>query len=380
MRSADEATQAAAQRLAAAALAEPDPRRALLLAVAASTVDGGTTDAISAVLGREADLLGSRGEGVTALAASPDGRTVAAGTGTGGLFLYTGATLSQAVQLENPSAGAVTGLAFTPDGRRLASWGSGGITVWDVTAQRALASPFGSSDGTAGGGLLADGVTLVLPGPVAWDLDARTPSTAYQLPTGATGVVVAPGGRFVALETGTDGRSASSRAEASVQVLEPATGRTHTLSGASHVVALSADGRTVITANGDAIGVWDVGTGAHRDVRPGGTALGAAFAPDGKSFTGTGGDGHATVWDLASLSVLKTFAMPAGPLAGYTADGRTLLTAGPAGVYSWATVGSRPADDGASLRTVACELAGRDLTPAEWSAAAPSLPYHHVCP
>src|SRR5262249_58789004 len=113
MRSADQATQAGAQRLATAALAEPDPRRALLLAVAASTVDGGTADAISAVLGREADLLGSRGEGVTALAASPDGRTVAVGTGTGGLFLSTRATLSQAVALENPSAGSRTRAAAT---------------------------------------------------------------------------------------------------------------------------------------------------------------------------------------------------------------------------------------------------------------------------
>jgi WD40 repeat protein len=262
----------------------------------------------------------------------------------------------------------VTGLAFTPDGHRLASWGSAGITVWDVTAQRALASPFGSTtDG--GGGLLADGVTLVLPGPVAWDLDARTPSTAYQLPTGATDVVVATGGRFLALQIG-----------GSIQVLEPATGHTRTLPGASHPVALSADGRTVITANGDVLGVWDAVTAAHRDVRPGGAALGAAFAPDGKSFTGTGGDGHATVWDLTSLAVQKTYAMPPGALAGFAADGGTLFTAGAAGVYSWAVGGSRPADPGASLRAVACALAARDLTPAEWSAAAPSLPYHHVCP
>jgi DNA-binding SARP family transcriptional activator len=369
VRSADQATQAGAQRLAAAALAEPDPRRALLLAVASSTVDGGTTDAVSAVLARSPDLLGSANQDVSALAASPDGRTVAVGTGTGGLFLYTGATLSQGVALENPSAGAVTGLAFTPDGHRLASWGSAGITVWDVTAQRALASPFGSGPAEGGGGLLADGVTLVLPGPVAWDLDARTPSTAYQLPTGATGVVVSPGGRFMALQIG-----------GSVQVLEPATGHSRTLAGASHPVALSADGRTVITANADVIGVWDAVTGARRDVRPGGTALGAAFAPDGKSFTGTGGDGHATVWDMASLAVQKTYAMPAGALAGFAADGGTLFTAGPAGVYSWATTGSRPAENGASLRAVACALAGRDLTPAEWSAAAPSLPYRHVCP
>jgi hypothetical protein len=251
----------------------------------------------------------------------------------------------------------------------VASWGGSGIAVWDVAAQRALASPFGSVPTPVGGGLLADGVTLVLPGPVAWDLDARTPSTAYQLPTGATAVVVATGGRFVALQIG-----------ASVQVLEPATGHLRTLSGATRPVAVSPDGRTVVTADGDVAGVWDVATGVRREVRPGGAVLGAAFAPDGRSFTGTGDDGHAVVWDVASLSVLKTYAVPGGPLAGFAADGRTVFTAGPAGLYSWAVAGSRPAEDGASPRSVACALAGRDLTPAEWQAVAPSLPYHHVCP
>ena len=250
------------------------------------------------------------------------------------------ATLSQAVQLENPAAGPVTGLAFTPDGRRLVSWGGGGITVWDVAAQRALAAPFGSVPNPVGGGLLADGVTLVLPGPVAWDLDARTPSTAYQLPTGATAVVVAPGGRFVALQTG-----------GAVQVLEPATGHARTLSGATHPVAVSPDGRTVVTADGDVVGVWDVATGARREVRPGGAVLGAAFAPDGRASTGTGDDGHAVVWDAAALTVLKTYAAPAGPLVGFAADGHTAFTAGPAGLYAWDVAGARPAEDGASPTT-----------------------------
>jgi hypothetical protein len=179
---------------------------------------------------------------------------------------------------------------------------------------------------------------------------------------------VSTGGRFVALETGR-----------AVEVVEPATGRTRALPGASHPVAVSADGRTVLTADADVIGVWDVTTGARREVRPGGTVLGAAFGPDGTRFAGTGGDGHAVTWDLVSLAVAKTYAMPAAPLAGFTADGQTLLTGGAAGVYSWAVTGSRPADD-ESPRSLACALAGRDLTQAEWQAVAPDLSYRPVCP
>jgi hypothetical protein len=376
LRSSAEVSRAGAQRLATAALAEADPRRALLLAVAASTVDGGTTQAIQAVLQRVPDLLGTAADGVTALATAPDGRTVAVGTTAGDVFLYTGATLSQGVKLSPASAGPVTGLAFTPDGRRLASWGGGGIAVWDVSAQRALGPSFGTGPsfgvGATGsaGGLLADGTTLVLQGgPVAWDLEARTPSTAYPLPSGATGLVVSGGGRFVALQIGD-----------SIQVLEPSTGRTRTLAGASHPLAVSSDGRTLLTADAGTITVWDVGTSAHRDAQAPAAVLGAAFSPDGSRFAGTVSDGHATVWSTASLAVVKTYGAPAGSLASFTADGSTLFTAGPAGVYSWALTGSRPADEGESLVGLACALAGRDLTPDEWSAVAPTLSYRHVCP
>src|SRR4029077_12272203 len=102
--------------------------------------------------------------------------------------------------------------------------------------------------------------------------------------------------------------------------------------------------------------------------------------PDGRSFTGTGDDGHAVVWDLASLTVLKTYAAPAGPLAGFAADGHTAFTAGPAGLYSWAVAGARPAEDGASPRTVACALAGRDLTPAEWEGGGARGAARRSCP
>src|SRR5262249_37821436 len=119
----------ATPRHGGAGRAGPAPGPAL--AVAASTVDGGTPDAVRAVLLRDPDLLGSAGEDVTALATSPDGRTVGVGTGSGGVFLYTGASLSQRVQLSPGGAGAVAGLAFTPDGHRMASWGGAGIAVWD---------------------------------------------------------------------------------------------------------------------------------------------------------------------------------------------------------------------------------------------------------
>ena len=114
----------------------------------------------------------------------------------------------------------------------------------------------------------------------------------------------------------------------------------------------------MITADGDAVGVWDVATRGPPGGPSGRRGARGGFAPDGTSFAGTGDDGHAVVWDMASLTAQKTYATPAGPLASFAADGHTLFTAGPAGVYSWAVAGSAPGR-------------GRRLTARAWPARWP---------
>ena len=374
LRATTDAAKVDAQRLATAALADPDPRRALLLAVASSKLDGGDDAAIRAVLLHNPDLIAAAGSAVTAMATSPDGHTVAIGTGSGDVVLYPDA-LRPGVRLDPAGTAAVTGLAFTPDGRRLVTWGAA-VTVWDLAAKQPVGAAFAQTAPGAGG-LLADGVTLLVvdasrpPASVAWDLDARTPSTAYQFPA-ASAAVLAPGGRFVAFATATG-----------TDVVEPATGTSRRIPGATQPLAVSPDGRTLISANGDAIGIWDVERAVRRgEARQAGEVLGGAFAADGTVFATTGADGHATVWDSAAMTAKKTFATPAGALVSFAPDGRTLYAAGAAGVYAWDLTGSRGAEaDLTSMAPVslACAVAGRDLTPQEWQAVLPRLDFQPAC-
>ena len=201
------ARRAEAARVAAAATAEPDLRLALLLAVAAGQLDPGVAGSVRTVLTRAPDLIATAGRGGRPSPSAPTGRSVAAGDRDGTVRLY-GASLDAAAELDGGPA-PVNGLTFTADGRRLIAWGGesdparSGIVVWDVGSRQPVGPRFGDAALGAGGGLAVDGVTLIVAragaGAVPWNIEARTPSTAYQLPTGPVERLAAvrrrPGGR-----------------------------------------------------------------------------------------------------------------------------------------------------------------------------------------
>lgn len=327
---------------------------------------------------------------MVSLAASPDGSSVAAGSGSGAVWLYPADTLADPVRLDAGLTGPV-GVAFSPDARRLATWGGAAtasappsVLWWDVASQRPTGPAFGEAWPDPGGGLLADGVTLLLaqhhgeagqpPTAVAWDLDAGTPSTAYPLPTGglAGGLAVSPGGDFVALGV-----------PAGTLVLAPRTGASHLVSGATGPLAVSADGRTLLTADPTGVGVWDVDAGVRRGAaRTGAAPLAAAFSGDDR-FASLGADSRAVVWELGTLTPAAEFAAPAGPAVRFGADGRILYTGGPGGLFAWDLSGARGVAArlaGTPPDVLACALAGRDLTEQEWRTFLPDRGYQHVCP
>jgi WD40 repeat protein len=109
-----------------------------------------------------------------------------------------------------------------------------------------------------GGGLLADRVTLVVAQhgrdpqapatAVGWSIDARTPSTAYPLPTSTVEyLVVSPDGRQIAIGSGDN-----------TVVYTVNDGKTRQLPGARQPLAFSPDGRSLLAAAGEDIQVWDV--------------------------------------------------------------------------------------------------------------------------
>jgi len=391
-------SRADAQRLAAQALAEPDLRRATLLAVAGTTVAGtgdpSAIDAVRAALLRFPDVVAAAGDGITAMSLSPDGQTVAAGSSDGAVWFLDAQTLGTTARIEYPGHGPINGLAFMPDGRRLVTWGRGetaSIVVWDIVSRAPDGPAFGQIWPGSAGGLLADGGTLLVAQhgengtattAVAWSMEARTPSTAYDLPSGnVDGLAVAPDGRRVAL--GTVGGTL---------VVELATGVTHEVRNARHPSALSPDGRTLLTAEGGDVVVWDVDSGRREGEarRHAGDVHGTAWSADGRAFASVGSDGLIVVWDARTLRPMKVFRGHEGAVrvARFAADGRTLYTAGDDGsLLSWDLTGTRGvattlsgAGDPASIIRMACALAARDMSGDEWQTFLPGRPYQHVCP
>ena len=386
------ATRADAARTAAVAVAEPDLRLALLLSAAAATLDAARVDSIRAVLARAPDLIAMGGEAVTSVAVSPDGAHVAAGTRAGTVLVLTSATLGPASVLEGGPA-PVTGLAYTPDRRRLVGWGGGGstdparsgIAVWDLDTGRPLGSVFGDAALAAGGGLAGDGVTLIVARPgagaVPWNIDARTPSTAYQLPADvADGLTVSGDGRIVALSSA-DGTA----------LVEVAGGETTSAPGL-RPLALSPDGGRLLGARGDDVVVWSVADRVTVGVATGSRAqpTAAAWAPDARSFASAAADGTVTLWDAQTRRPVRVLTGhgPAANALAYAADARTLFSVGSDGaVLAWDLTGGRglaamvPANSAADgLVRSACAVAGRDLSRDEWARFLPGQNYRHVCP
>ena len=400
-RAAGEARHADAVRLGALAAAEPDLRLAMLLAVAGARLDPSATDAMRDTLARAPDLIAVGAGGITAVAASADGDTLAVGSGDGGVRLLDARTLRDAgKRLTYPGGGPVRGLAYTPDGRRLVAWGGDGdgegIVVWDAASGRTEGAPFGQASPDAGG-LLADGVTLLVGYPdagkaVAWSIEARTPSTAYELPSAPVdALVLSPDGRLVAF--GTDDGTV---------VFEPRTGETVRLADARRPSSISPDGRTLLAVRGEDVEIWRVGSRGRRTEarRHTGEVLATAWSPDGRSFASVGADGLVVVWaadtgggpeGLGGGNIearpRHVFTGHAGPVrsATFTADGRAVMSVGRDGLaLLWDLSGSRGlaarATGSGDIRALACAMAGRDMTLDEWRRFLPDRPYQHVCP
>ncbi len=385
--------QADAKRLAAQALIEPDPRRALLLAVAATKLDGSaqTRGNLLAALLRNPQLIAAAsvagGDQILTEAISPDGDTLAVGTVSGDIRLFDAATLRQVGSLADTQQAPLSGIAFAADGRRLVSWGgsqanvgqgfyqpAAPIIVWDLSTRRPIGDIFGDPELT-GGGLLADGNTLVAQEPnhpkpgaslaeiqarqppqvQAWDLTTRSRSTRFPVPDGKVdSVSVAADGHTIVLG-GPHG----------VEIVDTATGRSQALSGVRGMPVLSPDGRTLLVVAPGAgqaatygfiappgsadIDVYDVATGARRGTahRHSGPVISLAWAPDGSSFASVGADRLTVVWDATTLQPRQVFTGHAGPVTQvvYARDGRTLFTAGQDGaLLAWDLTETRGMD------------------------------------
>jgi WD40 repeat protein len=143
-------------------------------------------------------------------------------------------------------------------------------------------------------------------------------------------------------------------------------------------LAFSPDGRLLAAAtNGGRILLLDAEDGARVGpaIEVGKTEIDpVSFSPDGRLLAASSADATAAVWDVATRTRLGTTfpAVQGAPIAHFAPDG-DLVIAYDADAVKW------PMNPRTWAR-FACDVAGRDLTPAEWEDILPDRDHERVCP
>lgn len=325
------------------------------------------------------------GGGLNALAFSADSASLAvAGSELSLVDVATGRRIAAP-----PSDGDIFEVAFAGD--ELA-WidAAGGLTFWNqVTGQRREASRFlGLRHIAIAGGVLADARGEEIQVGDARDMDAVVPLDR-------------PRGEVRALALSDDGRLLAVARGSSVELFDTTTGHRVGPPLRGHqqwvtAVAFNRDGSML------ASGSFDRGIRLWRIEEDGGSPVGLleghpstvralAFSPDGKVLVSGGGGspgaqlggltgGVMRLWDVSAKRARGTMLRSASELIDveFSPDGRNLATAAFNGQVAlwypslWAT-------DGAALERRLCQVAGRNLTEAEWQTLSTGREYTRTC-
>ncbi|KOT51281.1 hypothetical protein ADK43_32400 [Streptomyces rimosus subsp. rimosus] len=268
------------------------------------------------------------GDGVVAVAFSPDSATLAVGGTDRTVTLYDTRRMTVRARLTGHNDD-INALAFCPDGDTLASAsGDGSARLWEVATLRTVAAFTGHSDYVLAVAFSPDGRTLAtgsfdrtiaLWNPAGAALTARPVS-------GRSAVAFAPGGRRLAA-AGVDGTVQRWDVRTRTQLGPPL--RAH--HGPVRDLAYGPDGRTFATAGADgSVRLWDAASGARERLLTGagGSVFGVAFAPGGRLLAGASEDGTVRLWDLArGGSAVLTGHDDFVNAVAFSPDGRLLASA-----------------------------------------------------
>lgn len=355
--------------------------------------------------------------GVSALAFSPDGKTLVSGAYDGGVVLWAvtephvlarilehqtggsgtvafspnGTVLASGLEGEIALWDVATGkprgnhlrtganhmlsFAFSPDGRTLAS-GNAGETVilWDPVTGRQVGGPmqafargFSSVAFSANGKMLLAGS---LDGAIEmWDIATQkriagygstTITSDYYYPTMISNILFSRDGKTIITNRGLWDVTTQRRLE----------GQSGPLDG----VALTRDGKTLASDSGQGIVLWDFDS-RQRIGELSKASPPVAFSPDGKTLTSTASTGL-VLWDIPSQQQLGLRldiydGVPSS--VAFSPDGKTLAANYSHLLVLWDI-------DSDSWRTKACNAASRNLTRDEWRHYMTNEPYRKTCP
>jgi WD40 repeat protein len=374
---------------------------------------------------RQATLTGHTAA-VGTLALSPDGRTVASGGGDGKVVLwdFNGNNHLALASLPQAAGPAV----FSPDGHLLAAAGTSGSAIWDLGRRVRLATLPAK---TTPVGFTPDGRTVVLKDTsgkaILWDVTGRHETASAAIPGVAVGAL-SPDGKTLAFMSNDNGdvflwdlrrqakvATLTSRSPGVNSLAFSPSGDTLAVGATDKIflwnldqrsvtatlpaenpggvlsVALSPDGQTLASTvlKGSQTGLgcaacyvvlWDLSNHTQIATLDGfhpNEPNSLAFSPDGRLLaSGTGSE--VIVWSVAQKTSIATLHVP-GPvtfspnghiLAASAKWNQNLITA--TGITLWDV-------DSAGWARHLCQIAGRDLTKAEWATYIPGRPYQAIC-
>ena len=316
----DQATAADAQRLGSRALAENDLDRSLLLARQGVALDDSaqTRGNLLAALIKSPAAIGvmrGAGERFSALALSPDERTLAAGDPAGNVFLFDTRTRRRVTRARRAPGRLVDHPARLQPGRpparhRARQPDGDVVTLMDTRTRRSGRA----SSSTTPAARHRDAVRRrrrrsTSPAARAGPRQRRARIVErFDAPAagGACSVRSCSAAQRSPLLGTRDGRRVLTVAGEALVVrdartLTPVQARRDRLRGAASAIALGPDDRTVAVGGSDgSVRFVDLRTGAVRGAsgRHGGAVTGTQFTPDGRSLVTTSEDGDAIVWDV----------------------------------------------------------------------------------
>jgi len=317
---------------------------------------------------------------------SADGRLIAVGLNWGGIQLWDASELKPTGAPIGQTDGEVTALAFSPDGRTLVAATEAGVaSVWD-TDSRSLRYSARVDSYAIGVSISADGTMFATAGGGGVKLwNTATGAALGSIGDSSAGdVVFSPTDSLVAFAR--EGIHAENQGDAEIWDVA-GKARSEILNGDGDplnyylgwAVAFSPDGRLLATPGRDRlVNLWDVRTG--RLVRTfehnvGTAVLSLEFSPDGSVLAISGGDSFASLWDVATGAQIgpRLTAGGRGTMVDFSPDGRRLLEVHANGEGAVWDV------DPDSWKRRACAVANRTLSREEWAEFLPGRPYKPAC-